>query len=132
MTANRISGESISSEYHDLIYLVNDIKKIIESKYSDDLKIIDSNKNITYFNIKLSKEFPKELDNIIIEELLDGNRISEYWKNYGTYILFEKPLNNFYKNVKEPLFYRDVDDRHYWKNEIRYKDSDYAIAGKFE
>jgi hypothetical protein len=131
MEGRRRSGESLSQEGSDPILLA---EKIAVKALEMDEKYFNPQKEFFkeyYFNTDLPDVFPQELNRIILEEILAGNWIQDYWKEYGHGVLLAHPFRISRKDVKLPLKYLEVNDPHYWKDEVRFGDTEYYVAAAF-
>jgi hypothetical protein len=131
MEGRRRSGETLSAEGDDPILLA---EKIAAEALKIDEKYFNPQKEFFkeyYFNTDLPEVFPQVLNRIILEEILLGNWIQDYWKNYGQGVLLANPFRISRQDVGPPLEYLDINDPHYWKDEVHMKDTEYFVAAAF-
>jgi len=131
MEGRRRSGETVSKEGSNEIQLAENISKEaleLDQKYFNPEK--EPFKQY-YFNTDLPEVFPKELKQIILEEIMSGNWIQDYWTGYGHGVLFANSFRISRKGVKLPLEYNEINDAHYWKNEVRLTDTEFFVAAAF-
>lgn len=132
MEGLRRSGETVSREGPETVQLAHDIAKEaleLDEKY---LNPQQEPFKLYYFNTDLPAAFPRQLNRIILEEILLGNWIQDYWTGYGHGVLLARPFLISRKDVKPPLEYADVSDPHYWKDEVRMTETEYFVAAAFE
>lgn len=132
MEGRRRTGEIISKEGSNEIQLAYNISSEaleIDEKYLNPQK--EPFKEF-FFNTNLSEIFPEELQHIIIEEILLGNWIQEYWSGYGNGVLLSNPFRISRKDIMPPLEYNDINDPHYWKDEVRLIGTDFFVAAAFK
>jgi len=132
MEGVRRSGETVSKEGSDSIKLAEAIAKealVLDEKYLNPQQ--EPFKHY-FFNTDLPTVFPVQLNHIILEEILLGNWILDYWTGYGHGVLFAKPFKISRKDVNPPLKYNATNDPHYWKEEVRMVDTEYFVAAAFD
>jgi hypothetical protein len=132
MEGLRRSGEIVSKEGSDKIKLTEDTAKEalgLDEKYLNPQQ--EPFKQY-YYDTDLPKVFPQQLNQIIIEEILLGNWIRDVWTGYGHGVLLARPFMISRQNVRHPLEYADINDPHYWKDEVRMMDSECFVAAAFD
>lgn len=132
MEGLRRTGEIISKEGSDIILLAEDIS--IEAQKGDERYFNPQKEHVKeyYFNTDLPKSFPPELKRVILEEILSGNWIQEYWSGYGNGVLLANSFRIQRKGVRPPLEYKEINDAHYWKDEVSLLGTDYFVAATFK
>jgi hypothetical protein len=131
MEGLRRTGETISKEGSDEIRLSEELS--IEARKFDN-KYVNPQKEPFkeyYFNTDLPRSFPPELRRVILEEILSRNWIQEYWSGYGNGVLLANSFRIPRKGVNPPLEYQEINDPHYWKDEVRLIGTDYFVAAAF-
>jgi len=128
----RRSSEIVSKKGSNQIQLAEDIAKealVLDEKYLNPQQ--EPFKHY-YFNTDLPNLFPQQLNLIILEEILLGNWIQDYWTEYGHGVLLAHPFQISRTDVKLPLEYNATNDPHYWKEEVRLMDTEYFVAAAFD
>ncbi len=131
MEGRRRTGEIISKEGSNEVQLAKDISSKaleLDEKYFNPKK--ETFKEF-FFNTELPDIFPKELQYVILEEILVGNWIGEYWSGYGNGVLLANSFRISRKDVEPPLEYSEINDPHYWKDEVRLIGTDFFVAATF-
>ncbi len=131
MEGLRRTGETVSKEGSDEIQLSEDIS--IEARKFDNRYLNPQKEPFKehYFNTDLPESFPPELRKVILEEILLRNWIREYWSDFGNGVLLAHSFRIPRKVVNPPLEYREVNDPHYWKDEVGLIGTDYFVAASF-
>lgn len=132
MEGRRRSGETLSKEGVNDIQLAQNIAREalkINEKYLNPSKDF----YIKYYcNTELPDGFPEELREIILDEILRGNWIYDSWTGFGRGVLMANPFCVPRNNVRTPLEYAEVNDPHYWKEEVRFTGTDFFVAAAFK
>ena len=71
-----------------------------------------------------------ELRAILDSELASGNSISESWDGWGLGVLLALPFRRKHP-VSDRIFYRPVNDPHYWQAEYWCSDPQQRVACRF-
>ena len=131
MKGERRSGETIAMTGPDRIALAKTTGK--EARRLDDPYLNPRTEpgRLYYFNTDLPDVFPPELQQIILDEILLGNWICDYWKNFGHGVQLAEPFQVDRQDVQPPLEYREVNDPHYWEDEVHLIGSECFVAASF-
>ncbi len=131
MQGMRRSGESVSMCAMDRLALAESVGR--EARRLDEPYLnpqVEPGRRY-YFNTDLPEVFPPELKRILLDEILLGNWICDYWQDFGHGVQLAEPFQVSRQDVEPPLEYREVNDPHYWKDEVHLIGSDCFVATSF-